>query len=266
MPIYRQFEALRGRAHMQEWRRRAFRASALLLLTLAVCAVGLAALDSSSLPFGARLFHGVWNAVNLVTTLGDFTLIDDRQKAFMIMSTFLAIIAGGYAVSQLTGILSNQAVMALRENHTVDRLIDRLSEHVIVMGFGPLGQLVAQRLRTAGETVVLIEPVTALAAKGSELGYLVVQADPNADDDALKKAGIDKARALVITAYDPDPKVALTLMARALNPKLKIAVTGMNQQRGELLHRAGASEVVIAEDLIASELVNRLGCKGKPDR
>jgi len=36
-------------------------------------------------------------------------------------------------------------------------------------------------------------------------------------------------------------------------------VTGANNSRGALLQRAGASQVVITDDLIADALVDRLG-------
>ena len=53
-------------------------------------------------------------------------------------------------------------------------------------------------------------------------------------------------------------------MAHSRNPKLKIAVTGANRPRGALLQHAGASEVVITDDLIAAALVDRLGKEAKP--
>lgn len=62
-----------------------------------------------------------------------------------------------------------------------------------------------------------------------------------------------------MTTEDPDRNLALTLMAHSRNPKLKIAVTGESDPRGALLHRAGASEVVIADELIAGALVDRIG-------
>jgi voltage-gated potassium channel Kch len=252
---------------MREWRRRALHVIGLLLLSLAVCAVGLVALDSSSLPLAAKLFRGIWNAVNLITTLGNFTLFNDSQKLFMIAAMFAFIVFGGYVLAQLTGILSSDAVMALRENRVAERSLNQLTQHVVVLGFSPIGQLVAQKLQATGETVVIIERHDTLAAKASELGYLVVQPDAvtGADDDALKRSGVDSAKAFVITTEEPDRNVALTLMAHALNPKLKIAVTGANRQRGALLQRAGASEVIIADDLIASALVGRLDGKGKRD-
>jgi hypothetical protein len=51
-------------------------------------------------------------------------------------------------------------------------------------------------------------------------------------------------------------------MAHFRNPKLKIAVTGANSPRGALLQHAGASEVVIMDELIAGALVDRLNNGG----
>ena len=140
----------------------------------------------------------------------------------------------------------------------MERKLDRLTDHVIVIGFGTLGRLVAGRLQDAGEQVIVIDRADDLATAASSLGYLVVQGDAGGDDATLDKAKIEQAKALVVTTEDSDRKLSITLMAHSRNPKLKIAVTGANGPRGALLHRAGASEVVIVEDLIATALVDRL--------
>ena len=106
--------------------------------------------------------------------------------------------------------------------------------------------------------MVVIDRGDGLAAQASELGYLVVQGDAGVDDAALDHAGVERAKALVVTIEDPDRKLAITLMAHSRNPQLKIAVTGDNSPRAALLHRAGASQVVIPADLIADALVDRL--------
>ena len=231
----------------------------LLLVTLAVCAIGLIALDSSGQPLLAKMFRGLWNALNLVTTLGDLTGLDEREKVFMMATMIAFLVIGGYAVSGLTGVLSSEAVMRFRENKKMEHKLDNLANHVIVIGFGTLGRLVAGRLHDAGEQVVVIDRGNDLAAQASNLGYLVVQGDAGVDDAALDHAGIERAKALVVTTQDPDRKLSITLMAHSRNPKLKIAVTGANSPRGALLHRAGASQVVITDDLIADALVDRLG-------
>ena len=258
MPIYRVMELRVGRLHMQEWRRRVLHIVGLLLLTLAACAIGLIALDSSGQPLHAKMFRGLWNALNLVTTLGDLTGLDEREKVFMMTTMIAFLVIGGYAVSGLTGVLSSDAVMAFRENKKMEHKLDNLANHVIVIGFGALGRLVAGRLHDAGEQVVVIDRGNDLAAQASNLGYLVVQGDAGVDDAALDHAGVERAKALVVTTEDPDRKLSITLMAHSRNPKLKIAVTGANSPRGALLHRAGASQVVITDDLIADALVDRL--------
>ena len=160
MPIYRVMEPLVGRLHVQEWRRRVLHIVGLLLMTLAVCAIGLIALDSSGQPLPAKMFRALWNALNLVTTLGDLTGLDEREKVFMMATMIAFLVIGGYAVSSLTGILSSDAVMAFRENKKMERKLDSLANHVIVIGFGAIGRLVAGRLHDAGEQVVVIDRAT----------------------------------------------------------------------------------------------------------
>jgi Trk K+ transport system NAD-binding subunit len=87
----------------------------------------------------------------------------------------------------------------------------------------------------------------------------VVQGDAGVDDTVLVHSGVERAKAFVVTTEDPDRKISITLMAHAYNSKLKIAVAGASSPRAELLHHAGASEVVITDDLIADALVDRLG-------
>ena len=258
MPIYRVLESQHAGLHMREWRRRLLHTAGLLFATLAACAIGLIMLDSSTQMLPAKLFRGLWNSLNLVTTLGNFTTLDQSEKLFMMATMVAFLMVGGYALSSLTGFLSSDAVITRRENRQVEHKLERLANHVIVIGFGALGQLVAGRLQGAGEQLVVIDRADDLVVQASNLGYLVVQGDAGADDAVLDHARIDQAKALVVTTVDPDRKLSITLMAHSRNPKLKIAVTGTNSPRGALLHSAGASEVVITEELIAAALVDRL--------
>jgi voltage-gated potassium channel len=258
MPIYRVIDPGLGGLHMREWRRRLLHTVGLLLGALAVCSLGLIALDSSSQLLPAKLFRGAWNALNLVTTLGDFTSLDASEKLFMMATMVVFLMIGGYALSSLTGFLSSDAVMTRRENKNVEQKLEGLANHVIVIGFGTLGRLVADRLHQAGDQVVVVERSDDLSAQASNLGYLVVQGDAGADDATLEHSRVEQAKALIVTTEDPDRKLSITLMAHSRNPKLKIAVTGANSPRGALLHHAGATEVVITDELIAGALVDRL--------
>src|SRR5271155_3201742 len=147
MPIYRVLEPRLGGPHMREWRRRLLHTVGLLGGTLAVCAIGLIALDSSHELLTAKVSRGLWNALNLV----------QREKLFMMVTMVAFLMIGGYSLSSLTGFLSSEAVITRRENKTMGHTLDHLTNHVIVIGFGILGRLVADRLHQAGEQVVVIE-------------------------------------------------------------------------------------------------------------
>lgn len=259
MPIYRVLELRSGHRRITEWRRGVLHTVGLLAAVLGVCALGMILLDTSSQPMFGKVSRGLWNALNLVTTLGDFSSLDQREKNFMMLTMIFFMVIGGYALTRLSGILSSEAVLALRENGSMEDKLNRITGHVIVIGFGALGQVVAKGLRTAGEQVVILERADELAGQASDLGYLVVQGDAGVDEAVLDHSGISRARALVVTTEDPDRKLVLTLMAHARNPNLRIAVTGASAPRDALLRRAGASEVVIPDDLVGGALVDRLG-------
>ncbi|MGF6982276.1 hypothetical protein QFZ99_001753 [Paraburkholderia atlantica] len=66
------------------------------------------------------------------------------------------------------------------------------------------------------------------------------------------------AKALVVTTPDSNNNLAITLAAHTLNASLAIAVPGENPLRRMLFESAGASNVVIANEIIANALVGKL--------
>jgi voltage-gated potassium channel Kch len=258
MSIFRVINTDLGNRRLRDWHRGVRRTLVMLMLVVTACALGLALLDGRDMPLEEKVLLASWNALNLISTLGDFTGIDHRQRVFMIGTMMVFIMIGGYAVSRLTGILSSDAVLQLRENRTVKNRIDQLSDHVIVIGFQTIGELVANRLRDAGRTVVVVERAEGSAEQAAELGYLVVQGDAGADDGVFASAGLDRANALVVTTEEPDRVVAITLMAHAINPQLAISVTVPNRARGALLKRAGATQIIVADDIVAGALIGSL--------
>jgi voltage-gated potassium channel len=87
---------------------------------------------------------------------------------------------------------------------------------------------------------------------------MVVLGSPDAFDEVLKGARLDSARALVVTTPDSNNNLAITLLAHTLNPSLPISVPGENPLRKGLFESAGASNVIIADEIIAHALVGKL--------
>lgn len=254
MPIYRFVQPRLGRGRLDTWRLRAFRMVALLAALIAICAAGLALLDNSDRDFQGKLMLGLWNALNLVTTLGDFSSFDAKQRGFMLFIMLGVIGLGAYSMSQLTGILSSEAVVAYKENRDMEKTLDKLAGHAVVIGYLGVARTLARGLREGGMSVVIIERDESAATLASDEGFLVVEGEVGVDDDLLLKARIDTARSLFVTSDDANRKLAVTLMAHTLNAKLQIVVTGDNARWGEMFRRAGATHVLIGDQLIAEAM------------
>jgi voltage-gated potassium channel len=262
VPIYRVMTRQQGELQLRRWRQSLRRALGLLALTILVCMAGLIVLDPEQHSWQVKAFDALWNAINAVTTVGDFTAFNRGQRAFMLATVFAFVGVGGYAVTTLTGVLASQDMRNFRENRTMSRLLEELGNHAVIVGFGPVGRLVAAALQGRGQPVVVVEMNPAVAAEASALGYLTVQGDASVDEETLERARIKRAGALYITTEDPDRKLTITLTAHTANPSLAICVTGQNDARGALLRRAGASEVVVIDSLIAETIVARSGALG----
>jgi voltage-gated potassium channel len=258
MPLYRIVDHQRGHLLLNQWKRALIRAVVLLGATVLACTIGLMLMDPGGGTWSQKGFSALWNAANTVSTLGDFTDFTRAQQAYMMLTMFAFLLIGGYAMTTLTGILSSDEVRAFRENRTMTKMLETLHNHAIVVGFGPVGRLVAQRLKDLGSPVVVIDAREGPAQEASGLGYAAILGDAGAEEETLQQARIDSARALFVTTEDPDRKVTITLMAHAANPKLMICVTGQDQVRGALLRRAGASDVVVVDTLIAGALIEQL--------
>ncbi|MCX4145250.1 MULTISPECIES: TrkA family potassium uptake protein [Paraburkholderia] len=256
--MYRIEEPRLGGLRIKEWRRRARLAVGLLFLVLLGSSAGLVLLDHSDAPLPTKMFTALWDAVNLVTTLGDFSDFNPDQKIFMLVAILATVVVAGYALRQLTGILSGDDVMVFWENRAMEHKLETLSNHVTICPFGPVGQLVAARLRDEGVTVLVLDTDAKQAEKASGLGYMVILGDQNSFDDVLERARLDTASALFVTGTDPNSNLEITLVAHTLNPALQIVVSGENDLRRMLLEKAGASTVIDQNDIVACAMVRQI--------
>ena len=135
----------------------------------------------------------------------------------------------------------------------------KLVNHVVVIGYGGLGEAVAKALRSNGAQVLIVEQREELVVKASEHDYLVIQNDAVVDESTMAgHARLKHARGLVITVDDADRALALTLMAHLYNPALAITTVATSESR------AGASAVIRADTLVASALID--GLQATPEK
>ena len=127
---------------------------------------------------------------------------------------------------------------------------------VIVAGYGPVGRVVAERLERAGLKVTIIELNLNTIARQLALDKQVVYGDV-ADPEVLERAGIRRAKALVLAVPNEACAVRACEVARRINGSLFILARTSYVSQGMLATRAGADAVVI-EEVVTAEAMQKL--------
>jgi voltage-gated potassium channel len=131
-------------------------------------------------------------------------------------------------------------VLGRRRNQ---RRIDSLSDHYIVCGYGRVGRQVARDLRAAGAPYVIVDDNPEHRHVETDVGIRIVRARPS-DDDALRSAGIERARAVVACVDSDAENIFITLTARDLRPDIAILARASSEDSERKLRRAGADRVI----------------------
>jgi voltage-gated potassium channel len=99
------------------------------------------------------------------------------------------------------------------------------NKHVVLIGLGHLGFRVAQNLFNLGQDVVVIEinPQADLVASVQDLGIPIL-ADDGKRETALRAAGIEKARAIILCTQNDSLNLQIAVKARSINPTIRVVV------------------------------------------
>lgn len=116
-------------------------------------------------------------------------------------------------------------------------------DHVILCGYGRVGQNVARVLETHGFEFLAMdmEPFRVRAAR--QAGDSVIYGDAS-DEAMLHAAGIERASAIVITFADTEQSLRITRAVRQIRKDVPILVRTQDDTRLDALTGAGATEVV----------------------
>jgi voltage-gated potassium channel len=123
------------------------------------------------------------------------------------------------------------------------RMIESLSGHEIVCGWGRMGQAVVEELQRARRAVVVIERTPEKVHRLEELKIPVVPGDATSES-ALRSAGVERARGLVACLADDAHNVYTVLTARSLSATLFIVARAGEEGAEGRIQRAGADRVV----------------------
>lgn len=154
------------------------------------------------------------------------------------------------ALVQLIAANQLQEILGLRR---MQSQIDRLREHVIVCGFGRIGEQLARELHGGRIRFLILDRREERLAQARQAGYLCLQGDAT-DETVLREAGIERARCLATVLPDDAANVFITLSARSLNRSMTIIARGEMPRTESKLLQAGADRVVMPTHIGAERI------------
>jgi CPA2 family monovalent cation:H+ antiporter-2 len=129
-------------------------------------------------------------------------------------------------------------------------LADHLSDHVVILGFGMGGQLLARALQQLSTPYVVLDLNGATVRRARRDGEAIFYGDAT-NEDALRAAGVERAKAVVGVLSDPYAAARAVTAIRSINAVLPIILRTRYKSEAEAVMRQGAT-VAVSEEMEAS--------------
>lgn len=120
-----------------------------------------------------------------------------------------------------------------------------MRDHVIILGFGRVGQMIAKLLSAEGINYIALDMQISTVSKARTIGLPVYYGD-GSRRDVLHAISIERASAAIVTVNEPMAAEASVRALRRAAPTLPIIARGHDLSRVTMLEAAGAN-VAISE-------------------
>ncbi|MCL4421849.1 MAG: potassium channel protein [Actinobacteria bacterium] len=191
---------------------------------------------------GLSPLDALYQSVTTISTVGfrELYRLTTASKVFTILLILFGVGTALYSFGVLIEALLEGQLAELLGRKKMDRRIGELKDHVIICGWGRVGRAIADHLAAAGQEIIIVDLD---ASRLTELRFASIAGDAT-EDSVLKRAGIDRARALAAVTANDATNLYLTLSGRSLKPELFILARARVTDSEAKLLRAGADRVV----------------------
>jgi len=238
---------------MRRVRRRLLRIAIAIALTLAMGTVGFTVVEHWP------LFDSFYMTLITITTVGydEIHPLSQGGRIFNSFLIFFGVSTMFFAIGGMTQIIIELELNQYFGKRRIRAMIENLSNHYIVCGYGRVGRGAATALRSAGVSFVIIDRNDDKVERAIHDGMLGVQADANSDD-TLRDVGIMRAAGLIATLSTDADNLFLVISARTLNPELKISARIAEITSSDKFRRAGAEYVFAPYDITGNRMAEAL--------
>jgi len=219
--------------------------------------------------------ESAWRTGLIVAVGGEFGLallalglaggaLDDFQGQVAFTAVLFSFILGPVLIrfnAPIARALTPKRLESAAEAPVVGVAADSLDQHVIICGYGRIGQSVGHILEQEGIAWGAMDLDLAKVRQARKAGEPVFYGDAS-DPAMLESMGLDRARLVVISNDDTKASLRVLAHVRSRHPRLPVMVRTRDDSHHQALAEAGASEVVPetleAGLMIATHVLDRL--------
>lgn len=191
---------------------------------------------------GWPLLDSLYMTVITLSTVGygELRPLSDLGRLFTSCLILVGVGSLAYAATvTLEELLDREQINRRRRR----RGIKRMNQHVIICGFGRMGETLYRQLEQRARQIVVIENKPECIQRLERLGVVYVDGDAT-EDDVLAAAGIERATGLATVLPRDGDNLIVTLTARGLNPRLTIVARASKTKNESKILTAGADRVL----------------------
>jgi voltage-gated potassium channel len=190
-------------------------------------------------------FQSLYRAVITSTLTGlDTVPPTNAARAISIVMVVCGLTIIAYAGAVIVESIAGGVLSGALAERRRERKIERLQDHFIICGYGRVGRRVAEEFRAAGVSYVVLDYREDALAAAQAHDDLLIKGNGTEDEDLLR-AGLDRARGLVVASDDDADNLYITLSARNSRPDLQIVARASDGDAEKKLRLAGADRVVM---------------------
>ncbi|MEP7367878.1 MAG: potassium channel protein [Acidobacteriota bacterium] len=208
---------------------------------------------------GWTFLDALYMSAITITTVG-YMEVHTLSNAGRVFNLFLLI--GGvtmmfYIMATVTQIVLELELSDYFGKRRTKKVIDRLTDHYILCGFGRVGRAAAAELLRTGVSFVVMDKNPDKVEWAIKMGCLAVMADCSRDE-MLRDVGVTRAKGLIAALSNDAENLFLILSAKTLNPMLNVSVRVAEEEAESKMRRAGADAVYMPYSMTGYRLAQAI--------
>jgi voltage-gated potassium channel len=201
---------------------------------------------------GWSISEALYMTIITVSTVGfqEVKPLSDNGRVFTVVLILGGILLIATGANFIFSSIMEGTFRDVFRRQGMEKKITKIRDHFIICGLGAVGEDIIQEFVRAGEQFVLIDKerdvLVRFVKEIPDMFYVIGDAT---HDEALKSAGIEKAKGIIAALGNDADNLYICLSARSLNPKLRIISRVVESDSIDKLKKAGADYVFSPEKI-----------------